>query len=467
MKRISIGNFRMSATIVAFCVFLLCQQACDQSHTNHTNQRSPLIGGAQPVVDEIPNTNPNGVPANSANEPPAQGSNNGGPSSSAGPPQGETDNFSDPRIPATLFGLTYMRHYPDVPMGSTRSWDGKSIHWSDLNPSKGNFGWNKLEAVLKLTEDHKNDFLFVFGRTPGWAASGSGTQPPANIQDWDDFVRAIATQEKGRIKFWEIWNEFNLKEFYTGSIYQLADLAEHAYKILHSIDPSAVVLSPSLTGSSPSNAALLECYLKPKDQPCPSGGKGAGGGAWADVIAFHGYTGGHPESVLPVIQRYKQAMTNAGVGNKPMWDTEGSWAGGGATDQVAYVARIYLLKWSVGIKRFYWYAWDNSQWGGLYNEGSKVILPSGIAYREVYKWMVGAVMKTPCTKTGSTYNCGLARENGYEAVAVWNENDQASSFQVDTKFKQYRALDGEVRQISGSSVQIGSKPILIETGPGI
>jgi beta-glucosidase/6-phospho-beta-glucosidase/beta-galactosidase len=41
---------------------------------------------------------------------------------------------------------------------------------------------------------------------------------------WRTFVRAVATRYKGQIEAYEIWNEPNLKMFWTGSVEQLVTI---------------------------------------------------------------------------------------------------------------------------------------------------------------------------------------------------------------------------------------------------
>src|SRR5260370_32115355 len=123
-------------------------------------------------------------------------------------------------------------------------------------------------------------------------------------------------------------------------------------------------------------------------------------------------------------------MGRYGLSAKPLWDTENSWGyqnSDAITDpdqRAAFVSRNYLLHWSVGFARTYWYAWDNLNIGTMWNPTSG-IAKAGIAYEQVYNWMNGATM-TACSPNGSTdfyhaiYTCDLTRSAGYHARAVWN-----------------------------------------------
>jgi hypothetical protein len=379
--------------------------------------------------------------------------------------------------------LDYSEPWPTVPIGGIRLWDTGTA-WSTLEPSRGNYTWANLDNWFNEAQSHNVDINYVFGHTPGWAAASCNGRapdacPPANMNDWDNFVRAMVTHANGRIKYYELWNEFNdhtATGFWSGSIYQMATLAQHAYNIIKSIDPNAIVLAPSATGGGGWAPNYLECFLKPLGQACPSSNylnssekTGAGGGHYVDGIAFHSYVGGPAENVAQSIDLYRTAMKNAGVLGKPLFNTEGSWGQTGSLPnddaKIAYVARSHLIQYSKGVERFWWYAWDNSLWGTLWKLASG-ITPAGVAYAEIQKWMIGAALSTACAVDGSgTWTCGFSRSNNYQALAIWNVNG-SSTYTAASKYMQWRDLAGGRHTISpGSSVTIGTKPILLETGP--
>ena len=146
----------------------------------------------------------------------------------------------------------------------------------------------------------------------------------------------------------------------------------------------------------------------------------AGGVKTLDAVCFHGYPhhgNDVPEIVNTFVPYIKAAMARNGISASiPIWDTEGSWgdvteSGWNITDpdqQAAWVARSYLLHWSNGVSRFDWYSWDGYPWGALWTS-SGGIAEAGIAYGQVYNWMVGATMTTPCSASGTVWTCGLTK----------------------------------------------------------
>ena len=126
-----------------------------------------------------------------------------------------------------------------------------------------------------------------------------------------------------------------------------------------------------------------------------------------------------------------------------------------------------LARWSKGVQRIYWYAWNDTNYGTLWDVGTHTIRRAGIAYGELEGWLTGAEMTAPCVVApNSTWTCGFMFHSGVQAQVVWNSSVSTSStleFRPAPKYVQYRSLDGSTMPISGGSIQIGNKPLLLIT----
>jgi hypothetical protein len=243
--------------------------------------------------------------------------------------------------------------YPAVRIGAL----GKPAPWSwaSNEPAQGVFRWGILDASVADASDHGIDYLFDIGETPSCAARDPSscttktqftmcTSPPTNIQDWNDYLTTIAARYKGRIRYYEVWNEPNTSQFWSGNYADMVQLARSAYGIIKSIDPDAHVLTPAPTGSvhpvpagsgfSASATDWMAAYLK------------AGGDQLADVGAWHGYIGNGDATIFPMpeqeattgcrpsscfgsiasrAQLMRTTFDASAMAGKPRFDTEGSW----------------------------------------------------------------------------------------------------------------------------------------------
>jgi hypothetical protein len=393
-------------------------------------------------------------------------------------------------------GTLAQQPWPSVPFGAQRLWDA-GVSWQEINTAEGMYHWTLLDEWLSDGQKHNVDLLYTFGYTPRWASSkpnddscgnGPGTcDPPKDLnadgsgpdQYWKDFVTALVTHSKnsktGHIKNWEIWNEgLGNPLRWTGTIAQLVRMAHDASAIIKAADSSALVLNPSFGPELKNQRDLLGQYLA------------AGGGQYTDAISLHGYvchqgSAGNPEDFIGNMNLSKLVLTKYGQGSKQLWDTEGGWGNTLKTRltdadlQAAFLARFYLMHWSIGVARFYWYQWNNRVDGALWSPDPHnhrlpgTLLKPGIAYAQLNKWLVGAKLSSACAARGTVWTCKLSRTGGYQAEAIWDTAESCNhgscgtvEYIVDPTYKQYRTIDGETIPIKYSKVPIGIKPILVE-----
>jgi uncharacterized protein (TIGR03437 family) len=362
--------------------------------------------------------------------------------------------------------------------------------WADIDKGNGVYDFSKLDNLLShLTKKGKTDLIFTIWGTPQYAAggktctNGSGVTflcvPPSDLnpdgtgpnQYWKNYITALANhaagQKPGKIKYWEIWNESNASNYWTGTVQQLVTMARDAYTIIKKVDPQALILTPPVAAGAVSanwgGWSWLDQYFR------------AGGDQWTDIVAFHGYPYPKdlpllPEKALDGIAK----IASISPSGKRMWNTESSW--GRNTDlpdanlQAAFAARTRLLLIGV-VDRYYWYQYGNQGWGTLTN-AKYALNPAGNASQQVYDWTVGSTFAAPCSpvsKGSTTWSCQLTRPGGYQAQIIWDTSLSCSGGTCPTigtapppGMISYRDLGGSVYPInSGTSVKISAKPIMM------
>jgi hypothetical protein len=406
-------------------------------------------------------------------------------------------------IPPTLFSMhihprSKEQPWPTVPFGSFRLL-AVNTAWAHINPSEGNYDWHILDWILASLKAHGvDDVIYTFASTPSWASSNpnddcvnarfrgaegapkvrmpGACDPPADLnrdgtgtdKHWKDFVRAIVSHTKNgagaHIQYWEIWNEPNHPFYWAGTFPQMVRMARDATEIIKSIDPQAMIVAPSV-GLNLQAIDWLQGYLA------------AGGGDSADIIGFHGYVhSGHfgdypsPATLIAGVERYRNTLAKYGQNRKPLWDTEASWGNASVMGferdedfQEGFLAAFYLMHWSLGVPRVYWFAWNDFAVGTLWlpnGGGSGTVMKAASAYAEVYKWLVGSTMTRPCTEAEGIWTCDLMRADGKEAQAVWAERGQ-KNYTPKASLKRVRDLDGNVTSVAGA-IKVSSKPLLLE-----
>lgn len=213
--------------------------------------------------------------------------------------------------------------------------------WKLLEPGPGQYDWSQSDAIVAASARHGLNVIARVDEQPGWiAANGPGviSTPPPNVQDYANFLSAMATRYKGQILAYQIWNEPNLWYEWGGhgkmSASGYTALLKAAYAAIKAADPKAVVIAGNLTptGVNDGNVAIDDLtFLQQMYQ--------AGAKPYFDVLGAHAAGYGHaPGAALgsdPAhpdhsfyfrrIEELRNIMVLNGDSGKQMWLTEFGW----------------------------------------------------------------------------------------------------------------------------------------------
>ena len=395
-----------------------------------------------------------------------------------------------------FFGITVQLRtfgWPTVPFGTLGKPAGNS--WATIEHTAGSYNWTAVDNYVQNAASHgAAQIMYTIYGVPSFYAPTSApcgqlgcAGPPTDIAAFTAFVTALVTRYKGRITYYELWNEANRGQNWIGSDAEFITIAQAAYQAIKNLDPNAKVLTPSPDAGS-TFESFVQNYLQ------------AGGASYADGVAFHGYRcqDGVPNPAVTCLQgtscdsnaldcagsplenQITNIRTAAAAGNassKPIYDTEGGWGQNhelpDTADQAAYVSRWYIIQASEGVRIATWYGWgvgqpsDPAAWGS-YAGVSQVLT----AYQATYNWLNGSTLKSACAFDSSNiWTCPITFSNGKTGLVVWDGNSHSAdgittSYAPASQYIQYEDLSGSppAAIASGGTVTIGEAPILLETG---
>ena len=422
--------------------------------------------------------------------------------------------------PSALSFGTYRLFNPERGMG-----------WNSQNPTNGSYNWSILDTALANLFSHNitDGVVYTIAAVPSWASSKptdsncdflapGGCDLPGDIASdgsgtdntYVTFIRALASHVNdptyllthAHIKYYEPWNEWSrnpvlgptyaacesgsgrcaIHATYAQMVRMTEDLrcavtgtgtVDGSPCAYAAIDATARILTPSSEGSS-YGAGVLEDFLHCDSSSyagslCTTGDRGRNA---VDVLNFHLYVSSLPaEDVVTQVALMKSVLNSADLA-APLWSGEGGWLADTALSdpdlQAAFVARYYLLGWSAGLSSMTWYEFENPLYGTLCAPQANCTLnPPGIAYQQVYSWMVGNVLSS-CSATGTVYTCPIAKPDGTQMLAIWDTSQSCSNgvcstveLAVNPKYVQYRDLLGNVTAIPNSTIPVGAKPVLL------
>jgi hypothetical protein len=103
---------------------------------------------------------------------------------------------------------TYAEWFPKLADAGVH-WTRMFPEWNGIEKTKGNFDFASTDAMLDSAKANNMEVSgLVFGKCP-WGPGGLHSFPMQNLDDWTDYAAAISDHFKGRIHYWEVWNEGN------------------------------------------------------------------------------------------------------------------------------------------------------------------------------------------------------------------------------------------------------------------
>ncbi|MGE5138738.1 MAG: cellulase family glycosylhydrolase [Rudaea sp.] len=216
--------------------------------------------------------------------------------------------------------------------------------WEDIEkPGKGQFWdakynhstWDKYDRIVEIAGEYGIQVVARLDHPPNWTrhdgAARGNFAPPDNYQDYGDFVSALVSRYKGKVKYYQLWNEPNICCEWGNQPVNAADytrLLKIGYAAVKKADPNAVVISAGLAPTKEMTARDLSdtVFLQ---QMYDAGARGS-----FDVLGVQDYglfTGPGDRRLewdrmnfsRPLMIR--GIMVKNGDADKPIWAMEVGW----------------------------------------------------------------------------------------------------------------------------------------------
>ncbi len=382
--------------------------------------------------------------------------------------------------------------------------------WANMDQGGGNYSWSNLDQWLDLIAAHQPiEVAQVFTWVPCWdapspctapptAPAGTSTPPsdltPAGSPSFNNFVTAFVNHcspagncVNKLIRYYEMWNEWDLTFHWTGSMQQVFQMVAPASTIIRTNVPNAVILMPSATPDSDTGAgymADLQSWLAYEDANLINGKH------MSDWVNWHVYltkgANSASETVTPESQwsNYNANFLSVQASN-PNWqsapwvDSETNFNGApppglnytcptssspnppttySADDCTGQIVRWQLLHDSNGSAGVFWYKWNETIGANQQYE---------TAYYSMMQYLAGGKFAGPCTFTAgggvSIWTCSFTEAGGTQALWVWTPNEAGTSFTVPNGYVDYLDLTGKSNPVTaGSTITIGVLPVMLE-----
>jgi hypothetical protein len=323
-------------------------------------------------------------------------------------------------------------------------WTRVFFRWDVIQPA-GPSDWkptNVPDTLLDAEIAAGREVAAVLIGTPAWATeSGASTAVPP-LEYWGDFVYKIASQYKGRIKYWIIWNQPDVTDpaspsrTWDGTPEDYYRLLKEAYLNIKSVDPSMQVHLAGLTytwdsdhGNSQYLSRLLDLIVADPEA--------ATNNYFFDRASYHLYY--NPRRMLEILTDVRSILDAHGLGSKPIWLNETNAppsadslepltgpAGISVTlpEQSAFVIQAFALALAGGAERVAFNKMRNDYphpesvepYGLLRADNSR--RPAFAAFQAVSAYFAG-LTKSHWLQLGDVYVVTLDR-GGQTTTVLWN-----------------------------------------------
>jgi len=80
--------------------------------------------------------------------------------------------------------------------------------FGDVEPEEGKWTWERLDRQLAYADSQRMEFFGLLIGNPRWnKLDPPGSMPVHNLPAWSAYVKEVVAHARGRIRYWEVWNE--------------------------------------------------------------------------------------------------------------------------------------------------------------------------------------------------------------------------------------------------------------------
>jgi polysaccharide biosynthesis protein PslG len=276
-------------------------------------------------------------------------------------------------------------------------WVHVAVIWPWVESARGTFDWSLYDEIVAAARARNLEILATILYTPAWATSGPELTGVPDQGAWVDFCGRAAARYRGSIRYWGLWNEPNLTEFWSGSRQQYVNgLLFPGADAIHAANPDAKVGGPAL-------AHLVSAsWYRWLDEIAGKAGShldflthhvyGSDAGAVTSKIDGSTPFGNTPTLWDVAAPSVKEVLKHSGWWGRSFWLTETGWQsrdvgeGGQAANYTNVLNGWYGKSGRGWIDRIFFYeikdgtSADSPSWGILRPDGSAK--PAYDAYRD-------------------------------------------------------------------------------------
>jgi hypothetical protein len=302
-------------------------------------------------------------------------------------------------------------------------WVRINLHWYCHEVEKGKFSWGAMGEFIDLAYKHDMHVMVELVNTAQWASSRAKdarvgavdtgefwqTVAPKDFADWENYCRQAALRFKGKVVYYEIWNEpgapldyKNFNGFWRDSTENYIKVIKTARKAILSVDPNAKIVVGGFRGVD--LGAFFDHFVE-RVMPAII--------ADVDVVSFHSCLG----SWTSKYHNFKLLTQKLGRPDMRFFDTEGP----GLNHNNSSIVGSYLEDWSRGVEKSFGFIYNLPRYAeaslvkGDYTPGI-----GAVSFATMARFVEGATMEGPISPAAGIRAYSLLKD-GKRIIVAWSE----------------------------------------------
>jgi hypothetical protein len=295
--------------------------------------------------------------------------------------------------------------------------------WSRVEQTKGEYEFKEsgYDALTLGCERLGIRVLYILDYSNKLYESDRSVRTEAGRKAFADFAAAAAKRYAGKGILWEIWNEANIRQFWTpqpsGDDY--SKLVEVAAPRIRQADPSGKVVAGA-TSQIP-----LEWF-----EGCFKNGLLN----WIDALSVHPYRSQPPETVIRDYDKFRELIARYAPAGKKIPVISGEWGYSNLNwdksrlteqQQADYLVRMFLINAYQDIPVSIWYDWKNDGTDPNEREHNFGIVKHDLNPKAAY--LAAKVLSSTLAGYSISERFDLGNENDF-AFKLTNGNNEAVAF---------------------------------------
>jgi len=225
------------------------------------------------------------------------------------------------------------------------------LNWGTIQPGPNTWNYQSMDKVVDALAAHQIEVQGILDYTARWATTDDPNDKDINkwsrvapkLDPYVAFATTSVNHYKGRIRFWEIWNEPDIG-FWQSPTEKYVELFNTTSKAIKQANPDTLIL----------NGGFAMVIRQPNPNFIHDFLNGVDTTHW-DIWAYHDYQ--TFSQMLSRNREHQQLYRSKGI-SIPTWINEGGFHdlnAGGENEQALTLAKKYTTAPALGVNAYFWY----------------------------------------------------------------------------------------------------------------